>query len=464
MLFSSSFAAAAAVTLLTLATATTGITVLDPVSKFDCSISPDYSLKPPVGMSEKIDTAPKKNLTLYYESNSTPVVAEVTVAMKHPSVLLEDIPDIIQVACTQWTVAITFNTSTAYQKSASTWPSSSFIIFTNHFGNCDAEYERGIYHVDGLTFNSSTLTIIASITSTSFHSTTERMDISFLSPATAAAAEAAAISKRAISASFSSDFPYEVTFIDDAGLLISASDTHISGGFNLSGRVSYDFWNFEFTNFYLELSLHAAFATTVNLNTSIPNDASQWTFDAVDLSVHAFEIANILSIGPTIGFGLGVDVSAAGHVNVSAGMGANLEGGLVHLDLLDATDSYTTGWAPVYTREVNISGAVQAQLNPFLSLTAGFGADFLDGLVSVGAGVMVKSQIVNKFNVTSPVHAGNGTVNGTAPLWGNSTCRSGIMYASDFAMDVSAYVDDLYSMSLYELDLVISESRCWRWG
>ncbi|EKD18491.1 uncharacterized protein L3040_007486 [Drepanopeziza brunnea f. sp. 'multigermtubi'] len=443
MVFSSSFAAAAAATLLTLATANTGITVLDPVSRYDCPFSPDYSFDSPVNMTEYTDITPKKNFTLYYESNTSTAAAEVSLGMKHPSVLLEDIPDISRVACTHWTVAITFNSRNTYKKSVSTWPSSSFVIFTNNLGNCDAPYERGLYYVSGLTFNSSTNTIIASTTPTSFESCTETMDISFLTPATLAGAEAeAAVSKRDIAASFSSDFPSEITLVNDPGVLITASDTRLSGSFNLSGRVSYDFWRFKFTTFYLELEVYAEGGTTIDANATIPRVASEWDFQAADVSVSAFEIAGILSMGPKIGFGLGVDASAAGSVAMSAELGASLEGGLVHLDLLDSKESYTEGWTPVYSYDVDISGAVQAEVSPYLALTAGFGASFLSGLVELDAGLMVKSQIVNVFNVTLALQAGGaGGSNVTVPVWGNSTaCRNslGLSLSSDFVVDISA--------------------------
>jgi hypothetical protein len=114
----------------------------------------------------------KKNLTLHYGSSdaSTPDTnAEISLEMKWPSVLLEEIAAIKDVVCSDSSVVVTFADSAAYEVSVSKWDLlEKFILVTNHLGNCDLELERGLFLVDTVTFDAATLTVTAKTEKTDF--------------------------------------------------------------------------------------------------------------------------------------------------------------------------------------------------------------------------------------------------------------------------------------------------------
>jgi hypothetical protein len=129
--------------------------------------------------SDLNNIVPKSNLTLHYGSNDTSTPdsnAQISVQMKMPSVMLEDISSVQSVDCSETGVTITFTSLAGYEKSMKEWPSSGdFFLFTNHLGNCDADFERGIFVVDALAFDQSTLTVVAQAEKSDFQSTAGRI-------------------------------------------------------------------------------------------------------------------------------------------------------------------------------------------------------------------------------------------------------------------------------------------------
>jgi hypothetical protein len=143
------------------------------------------------------------NVTLFYQSVSTEIMsALINATMKHLSILLEDISSIETVDCSASSVNILFDSKADYQESMDAWPKSTFILFTNHLGDCDTDNERGLCIVDSLVFNDDTLTITAATTKSTFDNSTDEMEIAFTKPTLAT-------TKRAVTQTFLGDFPGE---------------------------------------------------------------------------------------------------------------------------------------------------------------------------------------------------------------------------------------------------------------
>lgn len=110
--------------------------------------------------------APKKNVSLAWQSTNNDSLVTVGLAMQNTAVVLEDIEEVTAVDCTgNSTVAITFNTTDAFNEAVSEWSAmnDSFVMITNHMGDCDAELERSFFVADSDTLASfeTNLTIIA---------------------------------------------------------------------------------------------------------------------------------------------------------------------------------------------------------------------------------------------------------------------------------------------------------------
>lgn len=110
----------------------------------------------PISTANRFSTAgrnvvPKKNLNLSWQTPNNDSIVSVGMVMQNTAVALEEVDDVIAVDCTgNSSVAITFNNTEAFNEAFATWGSlnDSFVLITNHFGDCDAELERSFFVAD----------------------------------------------------------------------------------------------------------------------------------------------------------------------------------------------------------------------------------------------------------------------------------------------------------------------------
>ena len=109
--------------------------------------------------------AASTNVSLHYASKSTISNASIKVdhVMRYPTIVLEEIASIVSVQCSETSVAITFNDYSAFAASQDRWDADgTFVMVTNHLGDCDAELERGVFLVSSLNWDRKTLVCTAS--------------------------------------------------------------------------------------------------------------------------------------------------------------------------------------------------------------------------------------------------------------------------------------------------------------
>lgn len=118
-------------------------------------------MDPGCDVKKLANIVPTNVVALNYGSSGESLV-NVTLHLETPGVLLEQIEDISDVVCSNETVVVTFNSSTAFNAAVAEWSASdSLILFTNHLGNCDVEEERGVFLASSITSDNSTLAITA---------------------------------------------------------------------------------------------------------------------------------------------------------------------------------------------------------------------------------------------------------------------------------------------------------------
>lgn len=125
----------------------------------------------PVSNADRVHTAgrniaPAKDLNLAWRTADNASIVAVAMSMQHPAVVLEDIDDVTGVDCTgQASVAVTFRDADAFNEALTSWSglNDSFVMITNHLGDCDSELERSFFVADTDTLASyeTNLTIIA---------------------------------------------------------------------------------------------------------------------------------------------------------------------------------------------------------------------------------------------------------------------------------------------------------------
>ncbi|PYI00745.1 hypothetical protein BO78DRAFT_329298 [Aspergillus sclerotiicarbonarius CBS 121057] len=393
---------------------------------------------------------PQYNISLYYQAGrQSSAAAHVDAEMKLPTVVLDNINSISNVDCSTDTVEITFDSTVDYETSISEWPSSDLIILTNHEGNCDTENAHGVYIVSSLAYSNDTQTITAQATESSIREEAAFLSVIFNSTAVASR-------KRDLTITLSDEWSGDLINTDD--LTIDVQEVDLSTTVDLSGGVDFDVSNLTATALYLELdlALFADVSVSAQAEASYSTNLWSYTFDA--LSVSAFEITGILSIAPSLTFGVGVEFAITGEANVTADVSAQIADGNLYLDLLDSSKSTSSGWSPTYNASATLSAEVDAELNPFADVELSIGIDVLDGLLDVSAGIEAKAEIVNEFAVEASVAL--STSSGVAAEYGTGSCDNGYWFTSDFTFDVDGFVTDLYSDTLYNVTLPIYDPKC----
>lgn len=110
----------------------------------------------PVANSNRFYTAgrnitPQKNLNLSWQTPNNDSIVSLGMEMQNTAVALEDVEDVTAVDCSgNASVAITFSNTEAFNEAFASWGSlnDSFVLITNHLGDCDAELERSFFVAD----------------------------------------------------------------------------------------------------------------------------------------------------------------------------------------------------------------------------------------------------------------------------------------------------------------------------
>lgn len=174
---------------------------------------------------------------------------------------------------------------------------------------------------------------------------------------------------------------------------------------------------------------------------------------------YGVSVPGILELGPELQFGVDAFVGASAEVKVTTELTAQILDGNVHVDLLDESLTTTSGWVPTYTAKVNISGEVEAEINPAVVLTVEVAINFFSGLLDLSTGLTASAGFDNSLILTA---AAGIDLTGVENLSKNGTCSEGLELKSDFVFDVVAFVTSFYRTTLYSIDIPLYD-QCFSW-
>ncbi|GKT50484.1 uncharacterized protein ColSpa_10665 [Colletotrichum spaethianum] len=375
--------------------------------------------------------------------------------MKHPAILIENIETITDVQCSNTGVVLKFGLTEDYNTCLSGWPSKDFIIITNHNNGCDSEHERGIYIVQGYTFDNATLTVTASATRAEIRDQMNDAIIDFQHIGTAT-------TKRDLSGTISADLSGSTLIATDP-LTIVANEARLESTIGLAGHVHYNFWEFKLSEFYIDLDYSSALNLNISAAVSAEYSTNLYNYNPLSVSVSAFTIPGIIDVGPMVDFSLGIEFAASGTVKASVDVVSTISDVNVHLDFLDASKTSTTGWKPQTNVTTDVNAQVELQLNPFADLTVALGVKLFNGLLDMSAGVEAKPTVVNVFALDLDFsYTSASGVTFTKPT--EDQCVNGAWFASNFHFGVEAFVTQFYTKTLYEVDVPIYKSQCWNFA
>jgi hypothetical protein len=118
---------------------------------------------PHIDIDNPLNLIPTANVSLYYGSTAPeePGSIHMSLSMDTPAVVLEYVAAISHVDCSKDSLAVTFNNPVSFEKALREWKNlKSFVLITNHMGDCDAEFERGFFLATKVASGSSALTIL----------------------------------------------------------------------------------------------------------------------------------------------------------------------------------------------------------------------------------------------------------------------------------------------------------------
>ncbi|KIL84022.1 hypothetical protein FAVG1_12717 [Fusarium avenaceum] len=404
-------------------------------SKFPTILKPmpHSSLVPARLQSLKGDKAAlSHDISLGYGAED--MTASIDVTLTRPAVVLEILSGLGSVKCSGSKIALTFTNSAVFEAASTTWPKSDFVIITySPDGACNRPDERGFYIVS----------ILYRGAIQEFHDKLSNWPGS---------------SKRDISATISADLAG--TLVNTDYLTLVAEQALFESIIRLKGRLDLDIMAREAKA--VELDIDYSALVNLNFSASVAGEFSTQLLDYNPLafSVSAFSIPGVIDVGPIAGFSLGIEFGAGGALNATLNVAGGIEGGKVHLDLLDSTKTATSGWTPSVEVASDVDSLVTLQLNPFIELTLAVGIKAFNGILDLSAGFDVQPKIINAFSVNGDVALSSASgIKLNPPATGE--CNNGAWFGSTLDMDIDAFISPFYRKTLFAVNQPIYKSQCW---
>lgn len=245
--------------------------------------------------------------------------------------------------------------------------------------------------------------------------------------------------------------PSLTIFNHDDKVTVTANHAEISSSVTYSGKLKYSIWQFKLTEFTFDITksmhheLDLTFEFTADYNYT-------FEYDVTPLSYYVVNVPGIITLGPELSFGIGVDFDVVGDLTISTNLTSTVENGAVHIDFLDASENSVTNWEPTYTATANISELANVTITPFVKVTLELECEILGGLLDLSTGVTVQPQFPVAFAVDANQ---DGVGSGNVTLPSGEDCTNGFAATVDFEVEVILFATkwasvtyDVYNQSI----------------
>jgi len=231
---------------------------------------------------------------------------------------------------------------------------------------------------------------------------------------------------------------------------VTADTASFSSNVTFSGYLKYNWLTFKLSDLYFDIDV--GFTSTLEL-TAVVGDSFNTTFSYSPSPLfYGVTVPGILTLGPELIFAVDAEVYASAETTLTTEVQVGLADGNVHVDLLDESNTTTSGWVPTYNASAAILGVAEAQLNPTASLTIEIEISIFGGLIDLSTGVTATPGFTNDFILTA---AAGVDLTGYEDLTDAGTCTNGLAIDSDFVFAVEAFATEWYSTKLYSVDIPI---------
>lgn len=231
---------------------------------------------------------------------------------------------------------------------------------------------------------------------------------------------------------------------------MTADTASFASNVTFSGYLKYNWLTFSLQDLYFDIDV--GFTSALELTAEV-GAAYNTTFTYAPSSLfYGLTVPGILTLGPELIFAVDAEVYASAETTLTTEVQVGLADGNVHVDLLDESNTATSGWVPTYSASATISGVAEAQLNPAASLTVEIEISIFGGLVDLSTGLTATTGFTNDFVLTA---AAGVDLTGYENLTNASTCENGLAIDSEFTFDLLAFATEWYSTTLYSVDVPI---------
>ncbi|KAL0934321.1 uncharacterized protein CTRU02_211120 [Colletotrichum truncatum] len=418
-------------------------------------------LRPECNKADPANLVPSNDVTLNYGAKDESLVS-VVLAMKYPSVVLEEVEAVAAVDCAETSITVTFNATAAFEQTSRDWQAlDDFVMITNHLGNCDVENERGFFLVDTVSFDAATLKVVANAHKSDVANTAISTEISFSNVPVENPASKRDIKwdENGVHISNTLSLPSATTlFTADPYLAITADEASLSSSMTFSGKLKYTV--VPPTVEELSLDVDTTFAATLGLTVDVKAPYSgNFTYDPEDPGYYFVDIPGIIKLGPALGFAIGVELEADAKASITTDLGLSFPDARLHLDLVNSSATAATGWDPVWTANANISQRAAVGVNPYVELGVQVVFNILGGAIDLSTGVTSHSKLVNDFTLSASQEVGSG---GVGIGQDNTNCQEGFAIKSDFFFSVVAFATKWWSQELYSVEVPVA-NECYTW-
>ncbi|KAF9876099.1 isoamyl alcohol [Colletotrichum karsti] len=410
--------------------------------------------------ADPANLVPASNITLEYGSKNEKLVS-VSLAMKYPSVVLEEVEAVAAVDCAAESITVTFNATAAFEQTSRDWQAlDDFVMVTNHAGNCDAENERGFFLVDTVSFDAATLKVVANAHKSDVANTATKTEIVFSNvPVQNPAKRDITWDDEGVHISNSLSLPAATTlFTADPYLAVTADEASLTSSMTFSGVLKYTVIPPKVDELALDIDTTFAAALGLTVDVKAPY-AGNFTYDPEDLGYNFVDIPGIIKLGPALGFAVGLELEADAKATVTTDLGLDFPDAKLHLDLLNSSANAATGWDPVWTAHANISEKAAVGVNPYVELGVQLVFNILGGAIDLSTGVTSHSKLVNDFTLSASQGVGTG---GTGIGQDNTNCAEGFAVKSDFFFSVVGFATKWWSQELYSVEVPVAD-ECYTW-
>lgn len=245
----------------------------------------------------------------------------------------------------------------------------------------------------------------------------------------------------------------------DPYVKVAADEAAFAANVTFSGVFRYSFlaWKLEAFSFDIDTALDADLQLSAYVAAGYRNT---FRYAPASLEYNLVDVPGVVTLGPGVAFGIGLDLATSAGVNVTAGAGISLPDGNVHLDLKDGASAATSGCQPRYTSFARISEKGEVQANVSASVTVQLALQFLGGLVDLSSGLAAEPAFNNRFVLdgaqSADMHQGGDPLAPTTA----ETCSNGVQLQSDFLFALSGFITKYWSSKIWDTEVPIVD-KCY---